>query len=138
MTNGVRPMEPIGVRSRAKFEIQMLIKRGVDGIGRDDEEKRIAVRRRVGDEFGADIAGSARPIVDDELLTEAFRHGLRYQARDNVGRETGRKSDDDMRRPGRIIERRSAARRERQCGGACGQLQKLFGVPCVSPFINSP
>ena len=117
-----------------EIEIQMLIKRGVDGIGRDDEEERIAVRRGVGDDFGADIAGGARPIVDDELLTEAFRHRLRHQARDNVGRQTGRKTDDDVHRPGRIIERRRAARRQRQRGGARGQLQKFAAFHVLLPF----
>ena len=76
MTKGVRPMAADRREVAREIEIQMLIKRGVDGIGRDGQQQRIAVRRRVRDDFGADIAGGARPIVDDELLTEPLRHRL--------------------------------------------------------------
>jgi hypothetical protein len=44
----------------------MLVERGVDRLRRADQEQRVAVRRRMGDRFGADIAAGARPIVDDE------------------------------------------------------------------------
>ena len=74
------------------------------------------------DHLGADVAGGARTIVDDELLPEPLRRRLRNEARDDVWRQTRRITGDNMYRPCRIIERRRTAGRERQCGGACGQL----------------
>jgi hypothetical protein len=44
----------------------MLLGVGVDRLRCADQEQRVAVRRRMGDRFGADIAAGARPIVDDE------------------------------------------------------------------------
>jgi hypothetical protein len=49
----------------------------------------------MGDDFGADIAGGARPVVNDELLTEALRQRLRDQPRDDVGRYPRRIAGDD-------------------------------------------
>jgi hypothetical protein len=59
----------------------------------------------VGDNRGADIAGAARPVVDDELLLEPLRQRLSNHARDNVGRNSGGIGDDDAHRPRRIVER---------------------------------
>jgi hypothetical protein len=53
-----------------EIEIQTRVERGIDCIGRYRDQQRIAVRRRVSGIFSADIAGGARPVVDDELLTE--------------------------------------------------------------------
>jgi hypothetical protein len=39
--------------------------RRVDGVSRSDREEHMAVRRRSGDEFGADIAAGTRPVLDD-------------------------------------------------------------------------
>jgi hypothetical protein len=46
-----------------------------------DDEQRVTVGRRSYDGFGADVAAGARPVVDDELLAQAFREPLRDQAR---------------------------------------------------------
>ena len=72
MTKGVRPIAADWSEIARETEIEMLIKRGVDGIGRDGQQQRIAVRRRMRHDFSPDIAGGARPIVDNELLTEPF------------------------------------------------------------------
>ena len=139
MTKGVRPMDADRREVARKVEIQVLIKRGVDGIGRDGLQQRIAVRRRVGDDFGADIAGRARAVVDDELLAEPLRQRLADEARDDVGRQARRIADDDVHRPRRIIERRRAAWRQRQRGGARGQLQNFSAfhvfLPCQSALM---
>src|SRR5262245_45052389 len=49
-----------------KIEIEVVVEYRVDCVRRADLEERIAVRKRSHDEFGADIAGGARPVVDDE------------------------------------------------------------------------
>jgi hypothetical protein len=49
-----------------KIVVEMLVERGVDRLRPADQEQRVAVRRRMGDRFGADVAAGARPIVDDE------------------------------------------------------------------------
>ena len=50
-------------------EIQLVIKRCVDGVGCRGQMDRIAVGRRTHDRLGADIAGGAGPVLDDELLS---------------------------------------------------------------------
>jgi hypothetical protein len=48
----------------------------------------------------ADIPASARPVLDDVLLTEPLRQPLTYQACENVGWTAGGKADDAHRRDG--------------------------------------
>jgi hypothetical protein len=40
------------------------------------------------------IAGSARPVLDDEWLAEPLRQRLTYQARDDLDYATGRKAHE--------------------------------------------
>ena len=85
-----------------KIEIELVIERRVDRVHRADHEERIAVRRRLHDRLGADIAASARPVLNDEGLAEPLRQPLPYQAREDVVRATSRKGGDQAHRPGRI------------------------------------
>ena len=62
------------------IEDQIVVQRHVDGVGHRQRQQRIAVGRRVDDDLGADIAGAAGPIVDDELLTEMLRQRRRREA----------------------------------------------------------
>src|SRR5215475_4207856 len=80
---------------------------------------------RFHNDFGADIAGGARSVLDDELLAKSLRQYLTYEARDDVRRTTGRKADDDAHRPRRIGLRPSSARHGRERGSARGQMQKI-------------
>ena len=74
-----------------EIEIELVVERRVDRVGRTDQEERIAVRRRTHDRLGGDIAAGARPVLDDELLAEPLRQPLTDQARDDVGRAAGGK-----------------------------------------------
>ena len=65
------------------------------------------------DDRGADVAGTARAIVDDELLFEPLRQCLRDHARDDIGRDSGGIGHDDAHRPRRIVERRCEPRQRR-------------------------
>src|SRR5262245_27244177 len=77
------------------------------------------------DRLGADVARSARPVLNDEWLAEALGQPLTDQAREDVGRAAGRKADDDANRPRRIGVCPSEARDSRQRRSASGQMQKL-------------
>ena len=53
-----------------EVERQMLVERGVDAVGRIDQQDRVAVGRGVRHRLGADIVAGAGPVLDDELLAE--------------------------------------------------------------------
>src|SRR5262249_20250187 len=53
-----------------EVEIEVGVKCRVDGIRRQHKEQRVAVRQRSYDDFGANITAGARPVFDDELLSE--------------------------------------------------------------------
>src|SRR5215510_11562091 len=77
MMRGTRMMPHTGAMSRMEIEIEPLVERGVDRVGGADQQKGIAVRRRIHHAFGGDIAACARPVVDDNLLTEPLGEPLR-------------------------------------------------------------
>ena len=57
----------------------------VDRLCRDRRhQERIAVGRRLGDEFRADIAARAEAVVDDDLLAPGFAHFLADDAPDDI------------------------------------------------------
>ena len=118
-------MPHTGAMSRMEIEIEPLVERGVDRVGGADQQKGIAVRRRIHHAFGGDIAAGARPVVDDNLLTEPLGEPLRHHPRRNVGGTAGRKSNDQAHRPRRIGLRRCDPRERREDGGTCCQMQKL-------------
>src|SRR5262245_47332795 len=114
-----------------EIEIEFLVQRDVDCIRRSRQEERIAVRRRAHDRLGGDVAASACPVLNNELLTEPLREPLSYQTRDDVARTAGAIADDDAYRPRRIGLRPRDTRHGWQRGSARGQMQKL---PTVGKF----
>lgn len=92
-----------------EIEIELLVERRVDRVGRADQQKRVAVRWRIHDAFGGDIATGARPVVNDNLLTEPLGEPLRHHPRSNVGRTASGKSNDQAHRPRRVGLRRCDA-----------------------------
>ena len=46
-----------------------------------DQEERVAVRRRMHDRLGAEVAAGARSVLDDELLAEPLGQALTDQPR---------------------------------------------------------
>ena len=113
-----------GAMSRDEIEIEIVVERRIDGVRRDGQHQRVAVRRRSYDDLGADIAAGARPIVDEEWLPEPLRQPLTDQARDDVGRAAGRNSHDQTHRPRRICLRSRDARHDRERGSARCQVQE--------------
>ena len=84
----------------------------------------MAVGGRTYDCLGGDLPLGARPVFDDEWLAKALRQPLTNQARENVGRAAGRKTNDDAYRPRRIGLRPSDLRHCRQRGGAHGKVEE--------------
>ena len=107
-----------------EIERQVRIKAGVDRIRVGGEEQRVAVRGRSHDILGSKTAACARPVLNDELLTEPVPDPLSDQAGDDVGPAAGRKADDHAHRSCRIIERPGNARQHRQRRGTRSHLQK--------------
>jgi hypothetical protein len=105
-----------------EVEIELLVKRGVDRVGDCGQEQRIAVRGRIHDRLGADVAASARPIFGDERLSEPLGKPLTDQARGDVDPAAGGKADDDTHRPRRIGLPPRYTRYGRKRGSSRGQL----------------
>src|SRR5687768_9823021 len=74
------------------------------------------IRGRTHDHLRGDIAASARPVFDDELLAKPFRQPLTHQAREDVIRTAWSKADDNAHRPRRIGLGPCNAGYNRQCG----------------------
>jgi len=107
-----------------EIEIELVVERRVDRVGRSDQEERVSVGGRAHYGLGADVAAAARPVLDDEWLAEPLREPLTDQARDDVTWATRSKGDDDPHRPRRIGLRPSEARDRRQSGSARRKMQK--------------
>src|SRR5262249_62363635 len=79
-----------------EIEFEILVERGVYRVRRGGTEERVAIRSRAHDRLGRDSAGDARPVLDDDLLTEPLRQPLTHQAGCDVRPSTGRKSDEPV------------------------------------------
>jgi len=108
-----------------EMEIQFVVERRVDRLCRNDHEQRVAVSGRAHDGLGGNVGPRAGTVLDDEWLADPLRQPLTRESCDDVGCAAGRKANDDPHRPRRIGLRRSDARRGRQRGSGCGQMQKL-------------
>ena len=82
-----------------EVEIEIGVERGIDRMRGHDLQQRVAIRGRLGDRLGSDVAAGAGAVLDDELLAEAIRQPLTHQARLDVGSPAGGKADDDAHRP---------------------------------------
>ena len=144
-TIGTRMMLATGAMSRMKLKLSLSYSVALIAFVPLARRERVAVRRRAHDRLGGDIAAGARPVVDDELLTEPLRQPLTHQARDDVELAAGRKADDqcapaapDRLAPSRRATRPAARQRPRPdaeiaFGGEVSSSPSLFGG-----FIRSP
>jgi hypothetical protein len=109
-----------------EIEIEFRIERGVDRVGDRGRQQRIAVRGRVDDGLGADVAAGAGPVLDDEGLAEPVTEPLRHQARRDDAAAAGGKTGHEAHRPRRIIGRRASVCREgRSDQRGPGQLEEV-------------
>ena len=86
MTLGTLTIIATGAMSRMKLKLRLLVKRRIDRVRGGDHQERIAVRGRLHDRLGGDIAAGSRPVLDDKMLAKPLRQPLSDQARENVGR----------------------------------------------------
>ena len=85
------------------------------------EEQGVAVGVRLGDVFGRDRAVRARPVLDDDGLSEQSSEPLGEEARDEIGGAAGGEGDHELDRPVGIVLRLRAARcRQGERGGGQG------------------
>jgi hypothetical protein len=108
-----------------EIEVELLIKCRIDRIPDTDDEEHIAVGWCADDRLGGDVAASANPVLDDELLTEVLRKPLADEARSDVGAATSRKADDQSHRPRWVGLRGCYPRHGREPDSAHCQMQKL-------------
>src|SRR5712691_1664203 len=108
----------------AEIEIELVVERRVDHAIRTNHEQRIAVRGRLDDSLGADIAAGAWPVVDDEGLAEPVRQPLTHQAREDVVWSAGWIRDDYSHQSRRMGLRLRDARHGSERGSNRRQMQK--------------
>jgi len=83
-------------------------------------EQRVPVGGRIHHGLGGNVAAGTGPVLNDELLAEAFGQPLRHQARCDVGRAASGEPDENAHRPRRIGLRASHARNGWNADGARG------------------
>ena len=96
-----------GVVVGDRIECELRIHARVHRERARDEQQRVAVCRRSGDELGADIARRARPVVDDDLLAPCFGELLAEQACEQIGAAARRVRHDPAHRLHREVLRES-------------------------------
>src|SRR5260221_4875729 len=106
-------------------ELEIVVEYLVAKFGRSANAQRVTVRRSPDDRFEPDVAAGSRPVLDDERATELLGEPLGNQARVDVVRAAGRKTDNEAHRPGRIGLRPREARGRLQRGSARGETEKL-------------
>jgi hypothetical protein len=98
---GARVMLATGAISRMKLKLSFSY--SVALITSAEPESRSVEPSGAARPLWHNIAAGARPILDDELLAEAFRQPLIHQTCGDVSRSAGVKADDQAHRPRRII-----------------------------------
>ena len=91
---------------------QVLVERRVDGVRAGDHEQRVAVRRRVRRDIGADVGAGARPVFDHDLRAEAFRQPVAERAGQRVRAAARRERQDEAHRLVRIAGERRHGRQQ--------------------------
>ena len=119
-----------------EIEIELVIERGVDGVGRRDQKQRVAVRCRAQHLLGRNIGAAARPVLDDERLPELFRKPLPHQARREIRRAAGGVTDHQPHRPRWIGLRIGDARCGRECSRTGDELQELTTLKLLHASSN--
>ncbi len=94
-------------RGEVLFDVerQLVVELWIDGMRRQRQQNRITVGRGLGRKIGADIAGRATAIVDDDRLAELGGQGLADDPGDDVRAAPRGVRHDDPDRSGRIILR---------------------------------
>jgi hypothetical protein len=98
---------------RLDIERQVSVERRVHAVRRSGPEQyRVAVRTRLRDVIGRDIAAGARAVFGDDPGVERFLHRFLQRARDDVDTRAGWKTHHDGNRLGRPILRERVSQRQ--------------------------
>jgi len=92
----------------------LAVERRRHGHSRGAEQDGVAIGFGVGDQGGADIAGGARLVLDDQLLAQELGEPRRQQAGENVGRPAGCEGDHHANGPVGVVGLRQGAARHWQ------------------------
>ncbi len=90
---------------------QRRISGGMDDVRVGDQQQRVAVGRRFGDELAADNPVGSAAVFDDDFLFNALAEFRAYDVRHHASGPPGRKRHDHMNRPVRVA----------RCAGAAGK-----------------
>jgi len=107
-----------------EVEFEIAVERGVDVVGRIDQQHSVAVGLGIDHRLGADVVAGAGLVLDHELLAEPLGEPLADQPRQNIGRTAWRIADHPADRPRRIIQRRGAADRADCADAECDQTNR--------------
>src|SRR6516162_6829490 len=92
-----------------EVEIELVVECRIARIRKIRQKERIAISGRIHDYLGSDVAACARPVLNDEWLSESLLQPLTHQARENVVPPARGIPDDPAHRPRRIGLRPSEA-----------------------------
>src|SRR5262245_16885615 len=81
---------------------EIAVECGVDVVDHGSQQQHVPIGRRMYDSPRSGIAADTRPILHDQLLVKPLGQPLSYKARQDVGRATSPKADNDANRPGWI------------------------------------
>jgi hypothetical protein len=87
---------------------------GIDHVGGVRHQQGMAVGRALCDEFSADVAVPARPVVDHRRLPQARGQSFRGNAREEIVAAALSQGNDDTNRPRRIALRSRRGRGKRR------------------------
>ena len=79
-----------------RIERQLGIERRVDRVAGEADQQRVAVRCRLGDSVGGEIATGAGPVLDHHRLSQRSRQRLRDRPRHSVGGAARRCADQEL------------------------------------------
>jgi hypothetical protein len=139
----VRPAAELGDRhERLLVIVRELVERRVDGVGRGDDQERVAAGRRLRRALGPDDAPGAGAVVHDDLLAEALGELGGDEATDDVVAAPRREGNAQSHRLGRIglrvreVGRGHPRRRRRSRRESCGSSSPSF--PTVASSVPPP
>jgi hypothetical protein len=96
-------------------------------------EERVAVRRRLGDPIGCDVAAGAGDVLDDHRLAPAFGEPVGEETCGDVGRHARGKPDDDPDRLFRVARLGVGVADDGEGGGDAGENAKQGSHAITSP-----
>ncbi len=101
ITLGTPATSVMGAKSLLRVVGHLAVQRLVDAVrAHGAHQQRVAVRRRLGHDVGADVAAGAGAVLHDELLAEGLGQFGRQRARQDVGGAAGGEGHHDAHRLG--------------------------------------